>query len=270
MPASEETSSGPVIHDHRRIDPVTGQVRGKHVASKPAGTRGAGRPAPGTPGDETTDSAEASGSARSAGSQEDQDILQTQKYPEEVPEVVAQEAGPSGRQQAPGQNRAEDGKRAADLEAQLAERTADLQRLQAEYANYRKRVDRDRVAVREQAVAGTLSGLLPVLDAIDQAREHGELSGGFKSVADTLQSATSRLGLVTYGEKGDPFDPKIHEALTSSYSPDVAEDTCIEILQPGYKVGDRILRPARVAVAEPATGPDGSSNEPDGTAAEEN
>ena len=154
-----------------------------------------------------------------------------------------------------------DGQRAADLEAQLAERTADLQRLQAEYANYRKRVDRDRAAVREQAVAGTLAGLLPVLDAIDQAREHGELSGGFKSVADSLQAALGRLGLVVYGEKGDPFDPKIHEALTHAYSPDVAEDTCVEILQPGYKVGDRILRAARVAVAEPATGPDGASNE---------
>jgi molecular chaperone GrpE len=259
MPASEEPSSGPVIHDHRRIDPVTGQVRGKHVASKPAGTRGAGRPGPGAPGDEAADSAEAPGSARSAGSREDQDTQETQKYPEEVPEVVEQETAPRGRQQAP----AQDGKQAADFEAQLAERTADLQRLQAEYANYRKRVDRDRVAVREQAVAGTLAGLLPVLDAIDQAREHGELSGGFKSVADSLQSATSRLGLVTYGEKGEPFDPKIHEALTSSYSPDVAEDTCVEILQPGYKVGDRILRPARVAVAEPATGPDGTSNEPD-------
>jgi molecular chaperone GrpE len=100
-----------------------------------------------------------------------------------------------------------------------------------------------------------------VLDAIDQAREHGELSGGFKSVADSLQAALARLGLVAYGEKGDPFDPKVHEALTSSYSPDVTEDTCVEILQPGYKVGDRILRPARVAVAEPATGPDGASNE---------
>jgi molecular chaperone GrpE len=268
MPASEETSSGPVIHDHRRIDPVTGQVRGKHVASKPAGTRGAGRPGPGAPGDEAADSAEAPGSARSAGSQEDQDTQETQKYPEEVPEVVEQETAPRGRQAPPpiqAQDGGQDGKQAADFEAQLAERTADLQRLQAEYANYRKRVDRDRVAVREQAVAGTLAGLLPVLDAIDQAREHGELSGGFKSVADSLQSATSRLGLVTYGEKGDPFDPKIHEALTSSYSPDVAEDTCVEILQPGYKVGDRILRPARVAVAEPATGPDGTSNEPDWT-----
>jgi molecular chaperone GrpE len=161
------------------------------------------------------------------------------------------------------------GQEAADLAAQLAERTADVQRLQAEYANYRKRVDRDRAAVREQAVAGTLTGLLPVLDAINQAREHGELSGGFKSVADSLQAALGRLGLVTYGDKGDPFDPKIHEALIHSYSADVTEDTCVEILQPGYKVGERILRPARVAVAEPATGPDGSSNEPGWDAAEE-
>ena len=167
---------------------------------------------------------------------------------EEAPEMITAQA-------------VKDGKQAVDFEAQLAERTADLQRLQAEYANYRKRVDRDRAAVREQAVAGTLAGLLPVLDAIDQAREHGELSGGFKSVADSLQAALGRLGLVTYGEKGDPFDPKIHEALIHSYSSDVAEDTCVEILQPGYKVGERILRPARVAVAEPATGPDGSSNE---------
>jgi molecular chaperone GrpE len=259
MPASEETGSGPVIHDHRRIDPVTGQVRGKHAASKPAGTRGAGRPGPGP---EAADPTESSGSARSAGSREDQDAQETQKYPEEVPQVVTEEAAATGGGK---QATVSDGKQTADLEAQLAERTADLQRLQAEYANYRKRVDRDRGAVREQAVTSTLAGLLPVLDAIDQAREHGELSGGFKSVADSLQSALTRFGLATYGEKGDAFDPKIHEALTSSYSPDVAVDTCVEILQPGYKVGERILRPARVAVAEPATGPDGSSNEPEWT-----
>ncbi len=166
--------------------------------------------------------------------------------------------GPRGSPRGPGPRSHQ---KQTDAEAQLAERTADLQRLQAEYANYRKRVDRDRAAVKEQAVASTLAGLLPVLDAIDQAREHGELSGGFKSVADSLQAALGRLGLIIYGEKGDPFDPKIHEALTHSYSPDVTEDTCVEILQPGYQVGDRILRPARVAVAEPATGPDGSSNE---------
>jgi molecular chaperone GrpE len=100
-----------------------------------------------------------------------------------------------------------------------------------------------------------------VLDAIGQAREHGELSGGFKSVADSLQGALTKLGLVSYGQRGDIFDPKIHEALMHSYSPDVTEDTCVEVLQPGYRVGERILRPARVAVAEPATGPDGSSND---------
>jgi molecular chaperone GrpE len=253
MPASEETSSGPVIHDHRRIDPVTGQVRGKHAASKPAGTTGAGRPAPPTEAPE----AAASGSVEDQpADHEEKDAGQTPESPEEVPEMVTGQAVKGGKQ-------------AADLVVQLAERTADVQRLQAEYANYRKRVDRDRAAVREQAVAATLTGLLPVLDAINQAREHGELSGGFKSVADSLQAALGRLGLVTYGEKGDPFDPKIHEALTSSYSADVTEDTCVEILQPGYMVGERILRPARVAVAAPATGPDGSSNEPDWDTAEE-
>jgi molecular chaperone GrpE len=245
MPASEETGSGPIIHDNRRIDPVTGQVRGKHAESKPAGTAGAGRPGPGTPEKPEPAGSAGSGADQSEDHHDDRDTVES---PDEAPEMVTAQA-------------VKDGKQAADVAAQLAERTADLQRLQAEYANYRKRVDRDRAAVREQAVVGTLSGLLPVLDAIDQAREHGELSGGFKSVADSLQAALGRLGLVAYGEKGDPFDPKIHEALIHSYSSDVTEDTCVEILQPGYKVGDRILRAARVAVAEPATGPDGSSNE---------
>jgi molecular chaperone GrpE len=260
MPASEETGSGPVIHDHRRIDPVTGQVRGKHVASKPAGTRGAGRPGPEDPAAEPPEAPEApesSASSEPTGSRDDQDSSETPESPEEAPEMVTAQAVKGGKQ-------------AADLEAQLAERTADLQRLQAEYANYRKRVDRDRAAVQEQAIVKTLTGLLPVLDAINQAREHGELSGGFEKVADSLLAALGRLGLVTYGEKGDPFDPKIHEALVSSYSPDVAEDTCVEIIFPGYKVGDRILRPAKVAVASPATGPDGSSNESDWDAEEDN
>jgi molecular chaperone GrpE len=251
MPASDTPTpeeAGPVIHDNRRIDPVTGQARrGKHAASKPAGTTGAGRP--GAP--EGTDPYVTDGQSTSKG---------------EAGTSAPAGAGPVGEA---GQDAASTGSSGVSgglagtvgEAAKIAELTSDLQRLQAEYANYRKRVERDRASVKEQAVASTLSGLLPVLDAIDQAREHGELSGGFKSVADQLQAALSRLGLVTYGDKGDPFDPKIHEALTSSYSADVAEDTCVEILQPGYKVGDRILRAARVAVAEPATGPDGASNE---------
>ena len=139
----------------------------------------------------------------------------------------------------------------AELAAQLAERTADLQRVQAEYANYRKRVERDRVAVREQALANVLTELLPILDNIGRAREHGELAGGFKSVAESIEAAASKLGLVRYGMTGEPFDPNVHEALMHSFSAEVAEPTCVQILQPGYKVGSRILRPARVAVAEP-------------------
>jgi molecular chaperone GrpE len=275
MPASEETGSGPVIHDHRRIDPVTGQVRGKHAASKPAGTTGAGRPAgPGPSGTGAgtgnasgtsagAGNASGTGSAGNAATAADDDVVEA--------EVVEAEKTDGTEEVLEGivETETASGQKASDAEARLAERTADLQRLQAEYANYRKRVDRDRAAVREQAVASVLTGLLPVLDAIDQAREHGELSGGFKSVADSLASAVGKLGLVAYGEKGDAFDPKIHEALTHTYSPDVTEDTCVEIFQPGYKVGEKILRPARVAVAEPATGPDGSSNEAEWSDGEE-
>ncbi|TMR95272.1 nucleotide exchange factor GrpE [Nonomuraea basaltis] len=142
-----------------------------------------------------------------------------------------------------------------ELAAQLAERTADLQRLQAEYVNYRRRVERDRAAVREQAVAGALMELLPVLDDIGRARDHGELTGGFAKVAESLESAVTKLGLSPFGQKGEPFDPTVHEALMHSYSPDVTEPTAIEVLQPGYRMGDRVLRPARVAVAEPEAAP---------------
>ena len=140
------------------------------------------------------------------------------------------------------------------LRTQLTERLADLQRLKAEYDNYRKRVERDRVAVREQALGQVLSELLPVLDDIGRARDHDELNGGFKSVAESLEGVTGKLGLERYGEKGEPFDPTVHEALMHSYSSEVTETSVADVLQPGYRIGERILRPARVAVAEPADG----------------
>jgi molecular chaperone GrpE len=133
----------------------------------------------------------------------------------------------------------------------VAELTNDLQRLQAEFANYRRRVERDRQAVAEQALASVLVGVLPVLDDIDRARVHGEVEGGFKLVADGLETTLTKLGLQRFGEPGEPFDPTVHEALTHGLSPDVTEPTCAEVLQPGYRVGDRVLRPARVAVVEP-------------------
>ncbi|MDO0926603.1 nucleotide exchange factor GrpE [Streptomyces sp. TG1A-8] len=136
----------------------------------------------------------------------------------------------------------------------LGERTADLQRLQAEYQNYRRRVERDRVAVREIAMANLLTELLPVLDDIGRAREHGELVGGFKSVAESLETVAAKMGLQQFGKEGEPFDPTVHEALMHSYAPDVTETTCVAILQPGYRIGERTIRPARVAVAEPQPG----------------
>ncbi|WP_156725726.1 nucleotide exchange factor GrpE [Streptomyces apocyni] len=136
----------------------------------------------------------------------------------------------------------------------LGERTADLQRLQAEYQNYRRRVERDRVTVKEIAAANLLTELLPTLDDIGRAREHGELVGGFKSVAESLETVVAKLGLQQFGKEGEPFDPTIHEALMHSYAPDVTETTCVAILQPGYRIGERTIRPARVAVAEPQPG----------------
>ncbi|MFB7465042.1 nucleotide exchange factor GrpE [Streptomyces sp. NPDC056224] len=136
----------------------------------------------------------------------------------------------------------------------LGERTTDLQRLQAEYQNYRRRVERDRITVKEIAVASLLTELLPTLDDIGRAREHGELVGGFKSVAESLETVAAKMGLQQFGKEGEPFDPTIHEALMHSYAPDVTETTCVAILQPGYRIGERTIRPARVAVAEPQPG----------------
>ncbi|GHF95205.1 nucleotide exchange factor GrpE [Streptomyces filamentosus] len=147
--------------------------------------------------------------------------------------------------------------------AALTERTGDLQRLQAEYQNYRRRVERDRVTVKEIAVASLLSDLLPVLDDIGRARDHGELVGGFKSVAESLETVVAKMGLQQFGKEGEPFDPTIHEALMHSYAPDVTETTCVAILQPGYRIGERTIRPARVAVAEPQPGSAGKAEESD-------
>jgi molecular chaperone GrpE len=139
------------------------------------------------------------------------------------------------------------------LAAEVAERTADLQRVQAEYANYRRRVERDRQAVSETALASVFANLLPVLDDIDRARSHGEVAGGFALVADGLEATLTKLGLERFGDAGEPFDPMVHEALTHGFSSEVSEPVCAEILQPGYRVGERVLRPARVGVLEPET-----------------
>ncbi|MFB7112858.1 nucleotide exchange factor GrpE [Streptomyces sp. NPDC056190] len=183
-----------------------------------------------------------------------------QPQPPPQSDAASEDAEPAAAQDK-GAAPAGDADQSAALTAQLdqvrtalGERTADLQRLQAEYQNYRRRVDRDRIAVREVAVANILSELLPVLDDIGRARDHSELVGGFKSVAESLETVVAKLGLQQFGKEGEPFDPTIHEALMHSYAPDVTETTCVAILQPGYRIGERTIRPARVAVAEPQPG----------------
>ena len=144
---------------------------------------------------------------------------------------------------------------AAQLEQALTERTADLQRLQAEYLNYKRRVDRDRDLVRENATYAALAPIVDVLDTIDRAREHGDLDDGFQAVADQLERVVSNAGLVKYGEPGDAFDPRIHEALSHiGEDPDVEVTTCKVIAKAGYRIGERVVRAAQVLVVDPASG----------------
>ena len=145
----------------------------------------------------------------------------------------------------------------ASAEAQLSERTSDLQRLQAEYANYRKRVDRDRQLISENATYRVLAPIIEVLDTIDRARDSAqsmgtELEGGFKAVADQLELTVSNLGLTRFGQPGDGFDPHLHEALSHlGTDPEVEVVTCRHIAKAGYKIGDRVVRAAQVLVVDP-------------------
>jgi molecular chaperone GrpE len=144
---------------------------------------------------------------------------------------------------------------AAQLEQALAERTADLQRLQAEYVNYKRRVDRDRELVRENASYTALAPIVEVLDTIDRAREHGDLDEGFRAVADQLERAVANAGLVRYGEPGDAFDPRLHEALSHiGEDPEVEVTTCKTIVKAGYRIGERVVRAAQVLVVDPGNG----------------
>jgi len=155
----------------------------------------------------------------------------------------------------------------AAAQAQVAALTNDLQRLQAEYVNYKRRVDRDRELVLQNAKFSVLSAMLPVLDDLDRARQHGELEGGFKAVADSLERIVASQGLVKFGRPGDEFDPNYHEALMHAHSPDVTTTTCQDIVSAGYQIGDRVVRPAQVTVVDPEpasapTQPAGETGEP--------
>lgn len=145
-----------------------------------------------------------------------------------------------------------------DAAALAAERLADLQRLQAEYVNYKRRVDRDRALVQERAAQSVIEALLPVLDDIHAAREHGDLTNGpFAAIADKLEGVLAKFGLERYGVVGEEFDPMVHEALMHTSWPQDGSVTStgstavVQVLQPGYRAGEQVLRAARVAVADP-------------------
>lgn len=138
----------------------------------------------------------------------------------------------------------------AELSAQLDERTADLQRVTAEYANYRRRVDRDRELVAVNAKAQFATQLLVVLDDLDRAAAHGDLTGAFKAVADKVVNVAKGVGLEPFGAEGEPFDPSLHEAVAHDTSPDVDGPTLSNVMRQGYRLGERVLRPAMVAVTD--------------------
>ncbi|WP_341925532.1 nucleotide exchange factor GrpE [Nocardioides psychrotolerans] len=141
----------------------------------------------------------------------------------------------------------------AAIEGALQERTADLQRLQAEFLNYKRRVDRDRDLIRENATYAALAPITEVLDNIDRAKEHGPLDDGFKAVAEQLERTVASLGLIKFGTVGDAFDPNVHEALSHiGQDPEVTVTTCKVIAKSGYKIGDRVVRAAQVLVVDPA------------------
>jgi molecular chaperone GrpE len=160
-------------------------------------------------------------------------------------------AGPEEEQADVGATEGELDSDLAGAQAKVAALTEDLQRLQAEYVNYKRRVDRDRELVLENARFAVLSALLPVLDDLDRARDHGELEGGFKAVADSLERIVAGQGLVKFGKPGDEFDPRFHEALMHAHSPDVTTTTCQHVVSAGYQIGDRVVRPAKVTVVDP-------------------
>lgn len=225
--SEESEPTGPRVTDKRRLDPETGAVRHARSGS------GAGRD-------------EAAAHATEADADAVFDVAEVMA--DEVAEVEAVE----GVELVEGGEVHPDTTLAADL-------TRDLQRLQAEYVNYKKRVDRDREMHRDLAVCNVIEVLLPVLDDIHLARQHGDLEGGpFAAIADKLDGILTKIGVERFGQPGDAFDPTVHEALMHIEA-ELAEGTegttVVQVLQPGYRMGQRMIRAARVAVADPPADP---------------
>lgn len=250
---------GPTVRDRRRIDPLTGELREPQSAAAPGA-------APSAADETTADHETTSDQEENVKTHQPtgEGFPATDSTASQAPDTETQQAGEAHEASSPSdplQTGAVEDPKLVELQTAVVERTADLQRLQAEYVNYKRRVDRDRDLTRQLGTEAVLRDLLDVLDGIAAARDHDELTGGFKSVADNLEKVMTRYGLSSFGEAGDPFDPQIHEALMHAHAPDVTGPTCVQVLQVGYRVKDKILRPARVAVAEPDSAAETASND---------
>ena len=214
MTDENENHDEPVIRDKRRIDPETGQVR------KPG-----------------ADAAEAETQAAAS-------------------EPAAGESADSGEAAEEHELTVEDILNAAQAEVEdpSAEHLADLKRVTAEYANYRKRTEANREVERERAVGAAVSVLLPVLDDLDRAEKHGDLEGDtpFATIAAKLRASVEKLGLTPFGEVGEAFDPQRHEAIFQQHSDEVEVDTVADVVETGYLLGSTLLRAAKVVVKTPA------------------
>jgi molecular chaperone GrpE len=237
-----------VIRDKRRIDPSGGKVKAGDAAGSDAAKADKSKESDKT--DKATEASVAAEADKTAAEQDAPAGAAKERKPNHAAPETAEDESAVEAELA----EVTAGALGAELEAlraDLEERTKDLQRVSAEYANYRKRVDRDRGLAAEQTTGQVLSALLPVLDDLDRAREHGDLVGPFASVAEQLVTALGKFGLTAFGEKGDPFDPTRHEAVAHRTSAEVTEPTCVDVMRRGYLLGDRLLRAALVAVADP-------------------
>ncbi|HKJ12416.1 MAG TPA: nucleotide exchange factor GrpE [Ornithinimicrobium sp.] len=240
-PEDEGGPTGPVIRDKRKVDPQTGAVRDARAAQQ-AGEQtdaaledpfDAGPPAPGADdvGSDDVDDAD-EGADVDAVQRDGVESAEVQDEPVDSQDEVSSDA------------------------RMAAERLEDLRRLQAEFVNYRRRIDRDRAKDRDVTIGETLEAMLPVLDDIHSARQHGDVSDGpFAAIVDKLESTLGRQGAVLFGAVGDTFDPAVHEALMHVPDADLpdgaTETTVVQVIQPGFQVGERLVRAARVAVADP-------------------
>jgi len=273
--ADEADRPSIVVRDKRRVGADGTRTQGSGSAAKAAGpgpestAPSAETKEPSAPSDETKTEDKAMNDAKNESTEAEPEVVEMTISPadeetEESAEAPATGEGKSRGAAKGGTSRGgsaggdEDGNTGAPVYAELGklrteldDLTSHLQRVTAEYANYRKRVDRDRAQAGEAATGVVVGALLPVLDDLDRAREHGDLVGPFGAVADQLSAALGKFGLEAFGEAGDPFDPTVHEAVSHKSSPDVTETTCVEIMRRGYMLGDRLLRPALVGVADP-------------------